>query len=223
LPEAILVWGCSFPRIRFSEYQDQDEEDSEEGENEDEDDGPRSRKRPRRSSKDFDGFRNHSRCETSSKIRVSHERGSISTPSSAGPGGTKEGEADYQEWPTEGFLKRTRVGHELFYSLDFRLSDIGTTVSTTGPSRSPRKLTNIQNRNRRHSSVVLIPSKPSRAESSSRKAGSRFTVRENKKLIRLKEAEGMCWQEISCHFPGRTTGTLQVHYCTKLKRRQGAR
>jgi hypothetical protein len=211
-----------------SEYQDQDEEDTEDGEDEDEDedDGPRSRKRPRQSSEDSDGFRNHSHGETSSKIRVSHERRSISTSSSAGPGGTKQSliEADYEEWPMEGFLKRTRVGHELFYSLDFRLNDIGTTVSATGPSRSPRKPINIQNnRNGRNSPVVLIPSKPPRTGLSARKARSRFTVRENKRLIHLKEVSGLSWQEISCHFPGRTMGTLQVHYCTKLKRLQGAR
>ena len=213
-----------------SEYQDQDEEDTEDGEDEDkdedEDDGPRSRKRPRQSSEDSDGFRNHSHGETSSKIRVSHERRSISTSSSAGPGGTKQSltvEADYEEWPMEGFLKRTRVGHQLFYSLDFRLNDIGTTVSARGPSRSPRKAINIQNRNGRNSPVVLIPSKQPRTGLSARKAGSRFTVRENKKLIHLKEVSGLSWQEISCHFPGRTMGTLQVHYCTKLKRLQGAR
>jgi hypothetical protein len=38
-------------------------------------------------------------------------------------------------------------------------------------------------------------------------------------LIQLKEDEKLPWDKIAEFFPERTKGTLQVHYCTKLKNR----
>lgn len=36
-------------------------------------------------------------------------------------------------------------------------------------------------------------------------------------LIDLKENRNLTWRRIAEFFPGRTSGTLQVRYCTKLK------
>ncbi|KAH6664047.1 serine/threonine-protein kinase [Halenospora varia] len=47
---------------------------------------------------------------------------------------------------------------------------------------------------------------------------SRFSSEDDELLLQLK-GEGLSWDEISDRFPGRSKGTLQVHYSTKLKPR----
>ncbi|KAF2175208.1 hypothetical protein K469DRAFT_611413 [Zopfia rhizophila CBS 207.26] len=51
----------------------------------------------------------------------------------------------------------------------------------------------------------------------------RFTAEEDALLIELKEGQGLPWERISKRFPGRTVGSLQVHYSTKLKDRTAVR
>ncbi|ELR07562.1 hypothetical protein GMDG_08477 [Pseudogymnoascus destructans 20631-21] len=46
---------------------------------------------------------------------------------------------------------------------------------------------------------------------------STYSKDDNKLLIQLKEKDKLPWDEIAEYFPERTKGTLQVHYCTKLK------
>ncbi|KAI5293461.1 hypothetical protein KEM52_005518, partial [Ascosphaera acerosa] len=45
----------------------------------------------------------------------------------------------------------------------------------------------------------------------------KFTPSEDSLLIDLKENKHLTWKQIADFFPGRTSGTLQVRYCTKLK------
>jgi hypothetical protein len=45
----------------------------------------------------------------------------------------------------------------------------------------------------------------------------KFTPEDDQLLIQLKENKNLTWKQISDFFPGRTSGTLQVRYCTKLK------
>jgi hypothetical protein len=45
----------------------------------------------------------------------------------------------------------------------------------------------------------------------------KFTPKEDELLVELKEDKNLTWNQICDYFPGRTSGTLQVHYCTKLK------
>ncbi|KAH2909641.1 hypothetical protein KXW25_003890 [Aspergillus fumigatus] len=44
----------------------------------------------------------------------------------------------------------------------------------------------------------------------------KFTPEEDALLVELKEHKNLTWKQISDFFPGRTSGTLQVRYCTKL-------
>ena len=46
---------------------------------------------------------------------------------------------------------------------------------------------------------------------------AKFTLEDDALLIELKEKHEMTWKQISDFFPGRSSGTLQVRYCTKLK------
>lgn len=46
-----------------------------------------------------------------------------------------------------------------------------------------------------------------------------FTPADDELLVNLKEYGSLTWKEIAERFPGRSAGTLQVRYCTKLKAR----
>ncbi|KAF2662058.1 hypothetical protein K491DRAFT_586053 [Lophiostoma macrostomum CBS 122681] len=45
----------------------------------------------------------------------------------------------------------------------------------------------------------------------------KFTPEDDHLLIDLKEKKNLTWKQIADFFPGRSSGTLQVRYCTKLK------
>ncbi|KAK4626500.1 hypothetical protein CLAFUW4_04254 [Fulvia fulva] len=45
----------------------------------------------------------------------------------------------------------------------------------------------------------------------------KFTPEDDALLVELKEAKNLTWKQIADFFPGRSSGTLQVRYCTKLK------
>jgi len=45
----------------------------------------------------------------------------------------------------------------------------------------------------------------------------KFTPEDDAKLVDLKENKSLTWKQIADFFPGRSSGTLQVRYCTKLK------
>jgi hypothetical protein len=44
-----------------------------------------------------------------------------------------------------------------------------------------------------------------------------FTPEDDQLLIDLKENKSLTWRQIAEFSPGRSSGTLQVRYCTKLK------
>ncbi|KIW09587.1 uncharacterized protein PV09_00458 [Verruconis gallopava] len=45
----------------------------------------------------------------------------------------------------------------------------------------------------------------------------KFTPEDDGLLVDLKEKKNLTWKQIADFFPGRSSGTLQVRYCTKLK------
>ncbi|KAF2875885.1 hypothetical protein BDV95DRAFT_284671 [Massariosphaeria phaeospora] len=45
----------------------------------------------------------------------------------------------------------------------------------------------------------------------------KFTGEDDQLLVDLKEKKNLTWKQIADFFPGRSSGTLQVRYCTKLK------
>lgn len=45
----------------------------------------------------------------------------------------------------------------------------------------------------------------------------KFTADDDRLLMELKEIKNLTWKQIADFFPGRSSGTLQVRYCTKLK------
>lgn len=74
----------------------------------------------------------------------------------------------------------------------------------------------------RHEELPIPVLHPTRTSGQGTK-GTEFSADEDELLISLKENDGLSWSEIAKHFPGRTKGSLQVRYSTKLKtRRSGA-
>jgi hypothetical protein len=45
----------------------------------------------------------------------------------------------------------------------------------------------------------------------------KFTQADDELVVDLKENKHLTWKQIAEFFPGRSSGTLQVRYCTKLK------
>ncbi|KAF2857229.1 hypothetical protein K470DRAFT_223787 [Piedraia hortae CBS 480.64] len=50
----------------------------------------------------------------------------------------------------------------------------------------------------------------------------KFTAEDDALLVELKETRNLSWKQIADFFPGRSSGTLQVRYCTKLKVKSNA-
>ncbi|OBT59048.1 hypothetical protein VE04_01040 [Pseudogymnoascus sp. 24MN13] len=65
-------------------------------------------------------------------------------------------------------------------------------------------------------SVVGQPGMPSPAQKP-RGPKLKFTPEDDQLLVDLKENKSLTWKQIAEFFPGRSSGTLQVRYCTKLK------
>ncbi|KAK4633200.1 Rik1-associated factor 1 [Fulvia fulva] len=49
------------------------------------------------------------------------------------------------------------------------------------------------------------------------KRNAPYTIEDRRLLKRLKEVDGLSWDEIISYFPGRSLGSVQVHYSTKVK------
>jgi len=45
----------------------------------------------------------------------------------------------------------------------------------------------------------------------------KFTPEDDQLLAELKEKKNLTWNQIASFFPSRSSGTLKVRYCTKLK------
>jgi len=69
--------------------------------------------------------------------------------------------------------------------------------------------------------LVEQPQKPKPQESKLQEPKSRvkFTEEEDALLIKLKKEQDLSWEQIKDRFPKRSLGSLQAHYCSKLKAR----
>ena len=125
--------------------------------------------------------------------------------------------AEYQEWPFQGFLKRTRIGNETTYNLEFQLSNVPEhlhlpILSEALGMRSretPVKATTPHNTGT-HSKVYLAKVRPQIKR-------VRWTPEEDATILKMRE-DGCSWAEIHAALPLRTKETIQVRYSTKLKK-----
>lgn len=114
-----------------------------------------------------------------------------------------------------GFLKRTTIGDEIRYSIEFSLEQLHELCARARPhaSQAGSYIRSIV------SSCPTPQAKKTRSGSLSQIKGTRFTQEDDAKLIDMKEIKHCLWDEIKGAFPRRTPATLQVHYSTKLKQR----
>ncbi|KAF2852457.1 hypothetical protein T440DRAFT_28466 [Plenodomus tracheiphilus IPT5] len=89
-----------------------------------------------------------------------------------------------------------------------------------------------QHRNKRHQPMEGAPPSPAQHHGPPSVVGQegmpppaqrprgpklKFTPEDDQLLVDLKEKKNLTWKQIADFFPGRSSGTLQVRYCTKLK------
>jgi hypothetical protein len=126
--------------------------------------------------------------------------------------------AEYQEWPFQGFLKRTRIRLKTTYNLKFTLLYILNYVHLPIPfevlsngsnEETPVEAATFHN--------AMTYSKVHLAASQSRLKRVRWTPEEDAKIVWMRE-DGCSWEEIHAALPHQTQGTIQVHYSTKLKK-----
>jgi hypothetical protein len=116
-----------------------------------------------------------------------------------------------------GFFKRTTIGNETRYSMDFSLEQLQGLCALACPQHAT-----LPNSDRDSVGPANLPKvstrvKKTRSAPPSRSKRTPFTSKENAMLVDLKENKGWPWKRIEPKFPQRTLNSLQVHYCTKLK------
>lgn len=67
---------------------------------------------------------------------------------------------------------------------------------------------------------ATVTLKPSTRTGATRNKPTKFAESDDALIIKLKEVHGLPWVQIASFFEGRTPGSLQVRYCTKLKQKK---
>jgi len=118
--------------------------------------------------------------------------------------------AEYQEWPFQGFLKRTRIGNETTYNLEFQLSHVLSEALGMRSNKETSAEATTPHDAGAHSRVHPAAVRP-------RIKRVAWTPEENATILQMRE-KGCQWEEIHAALPHRTLGAIQVQYSTKLKK-----
>jgi hypothetical protein len=120
--------------------------------------------------------------------------------------------AEYQEWPFQGFLKRTKIGDKTIYNLEFQLphvsehlhsealgmrSDMETSVEAATPHDAGA-----------HSKMHPAAVRP-------RIKRIRWTDKEDATVLKIRDEDGCSWEEIAkapLLLPYRTSEAIRQHY-----------
>ncbi|KAI9748733.1 MAG: hypothetical protein M4579_007133, partial [Chaenotheca gracillima] len=125
--------------------------------------------------------------------------------------------AEYQEWPFRGFLKRTKIGNETTYNLEFQLPRIPEHLYLPIPSEALGFGSNTGTSaevGTPHSAVAHSEVRPAILRPKRKRVP--WKSEENETILKMKK-EGCSWEEIHHALPDRTPGAIQVQYSTKLK------
>ena len=127
--------------------------------------------------------------------------------------------ADYQEWPFKGFFKRSRIGEDVTYSLEFRLPS---TPDHPYLAANPSKAAFCSRGNtrpkplRRTSYSSVLHSRTRSAKAKLPTTRNLWTKQEDRTVVKMKK-DGCTWEDIHDALPHRSLGSIKVHYSTKLK------
>lgn len=127
--------------------------------------------------------------------------------------GCMSGLTDLETIPIRGFLTREILLSKVVYSVTFEEHKEHACLQE--PGGTPQ---NYENEGQ-------YKKQPCRKgpRTGKRTKSTRFLPEDDRLLIELKEERGLPWKRITEYFPGRSEGSLQVRYCTRLKRRHDAR
>ncbi len=145
--------------------------------------------------------------------------GSFSHTDDATSIATSVTDTDWQEMPIRGILKRKKIESEEFYTLNFSLQHLHwqrpslVNAVTSRRSGSDMKIPAVAMGTPSILKHVRMPEQASQPQG----RRPRFTSEEDAQLVDLKQNQNLSWKQIERFFPGRSIGTLRVHYCTKLK------
>jgi hypothetical protein len=121
-----------------------------------------------------------------------------------------------------GFFKLITIGNEVRYGIEFSLEDVQQFCAEAFPLHTSSAGPNASFSARPSRCAQPFSACAQAENASSQSKRSQFTEEEDVKLVDLKERKGWSWEDIQRSFPGRSTGSLQVRYSTKLKERNTA-
>jgi hypothetical protein len=125
---------------------------------------------------------------------------------------------EYWEWPFQGFLKRTRIGDNVMYNLEFKLPSIlehlyllidSKALDICSSKEAPAKASTHHDA-AAHSKIHQAPLKPKKSKV--------LWIEDDIKLVQMWN-EGRLWEYIFAALPNRSEGSIRVHYLTKFKKR----
>jgi hypothetical protein len=126
--------------------------------------------------------------------------------------------AEYREWPFQGFLKRTRIGDDVTYNLEFKLPSISEhlhlpidskALDICSSKEAPAKASTHHDA-AAHSKIHQAPLKPKKSKVS--------WIEDDIKLVQMWN-EGRSWEYIFAALPNRSEGSIRVRCSTKFKKR----
>ena len=130
--------------------------------------------------------------------------------------------AEYDEWPFQGFFKRTRIGNETTYSLEFQLPHVPEHLHIPVLSEA-LGITSDKETSAEAAPLRVVPHSKVHLAAVRRKATHvSWTPEEEATVLKMKE-DGCSWEEIRVALPHRSKGTIQVRYSTKLKKQRRRR
>lgn len=129
------------------------------------------------------------------------------SPSLVKPATTTE----YREWPFQGFLKRTIIGNDTTYTLEFQLQHVPEHLHLPVITEALGADTLAQTQ--RSCSILHSEVRPAGPKGKR----VRWEADEHETIVRMKK-DGCSWEEIHDALPHRTQAAIQVQYSTKLKR-----
>lgn len=124
-------------------------------------------------------------------------------------------DAVYEEWPLQGFLKRTKIGNQITFNLEFNLKHLPEVLELSIPSEA----LGISSDGPASSRRAVAHSKMHGAALTPQIKGAPWTAEEDATLLDMRKRQGRSWDDIQAAFPNRSKATIQVRYSTKLRNR----
>ena len=132
--------------------------------------------------------------------------------------------AEHKEWPFHGVLRRTRIGDDTMFNLEFKLPSI---LEHLNLPINPEALAICSSREALSKPLVAdeaaTHSKIYQALSRPPKKRALWTSEEDAALVKMRGEKNCSWKEICAALPNHPLGSIQVRYSTKFSSGKGSR